>query len=169
MTLNRSRSPRQSPRCRGLRLQRLLRAQICDLRRGEAGGLAKIGGSAFYAANSLESLTIPEGVTEIGSYAFCAMSRLRTISLPASLKNVCGGEWFGNLFARGTSNNAPENLMNINFADGGYTFSSYDGAVYSADGKALIYSPAAKKSLEFAKGGETDGSVRALESQISRR
>ena len=123
----------------------------------EGSELKKIGGSAFYAANSLETLTIPDGVTEIGSYAFCAMSRLRTISLPASLKNVCGGEWFGNLFSRGTSNNAPENLMNINFADGGDTFSSYDGAVYSADGKTLIYSPAAKKSLEFAKGVETIG------------
>ena len=123
----------------------------------EGSGLTKIGGSAFYAANSLESLTIPEGVTEIGSYAFCAMSRLRAINLPASLKNVCGGEWFGNLFSRGTSNNAPENLMNVNFADGGDTFSSYDGAVYSADGKTLIYSPAAKKSLEFAKGVETIG------------
>lgn len=123
----------------------------------EGSGLTKIGESAFYAANSLESLTIPEGVTEIGSYAFCAMSRLRAINLPASLKNVCGGEWFGNLFSRGTSNNAPENLMNVNFADGGDTFSSYDGAVYSADGKTLIYSPAAKKSLEFAKGVETIG------------
>ncbi len=123
----------------------------------EGSGLTKIGGSAFYAANSLETLTIPDGVTEIGSYAFCAMSRLRAINLPASLKNVCGGDWFGNLFSRGTSNNAPENLMNINFADGGDTFSSYDGAVYSADGKTLIYSPAAKKSLEFAEGVETIG------------
>ena len=123
----------------------------------EGSGLTKIGESAFYAANSLETLTIPDGVTEIGSYAFCAMSRLRAINLPASLTTVCGGEWFGNLFSRGTSNNAPENLMNINFADGGDTFSSYDGAVYSADGKTLIYSPAAKKSLEFAEGVETIG------------
>ncbi|MFQ9147992.1 MAG: leucine-rich repeat protein [Eubacteriales bacterium] len=127
--------------------------------------LNKIGGSAFYAANSLESLTIPESVTEIGIYAFCAMSRLRTISLPASLKNVCGGEWFGNLFARGTYG-APESLINVNIMGEG-RYASYDGAVYSSDNKTLIYCPAAKKSLNFADGVETIGEYAFCNSRLT--
>lgn len=127
--------------------------------------LNRIGGSAFYAANSLESLTIPESVTEIGIYAFCAMSRLRTISLPASLKNVCGGEWFGNLFARGTYG-APESLINVNIMGEG-RYASYDGAVYSSDNKTLIYCPAAKKSLNFADGVETIGEYAFCNSRLT--
>lgn len=131
----------------------------------EGSGLTKIGESAFYAANSLESLTIPKGVTEIGIYAFCAMSRLRTISLPASLKNVCGGEWFGNLFARGTYG-APESLINVNIMGEG-RYASYDGAVYSSDNKTLIYCPAAKKSLNFADGVETIGEYAFCNSRLT--
>lgn len=119
-------------------------------------GLTKIGSMAFYAANSIETLSVPDSVAEIGKYAFCAMKSLREINLPASLTEVCGGEWFGNLFARGT-NSAPENLLNVNITgEGGYA--SYDGAVYSSDKKTLIYCPAAKKSLDFAEGVETIGS-----------
>ena len=116
--------------------------------------LKTIGAEAFYAANQVESLTIPEGVASIGLYAFAAMGKLKTVSLPSTLAAVCGGEWFGSLFARGTSGGAPEALTAVNIADGNEQYSSYDGIVYSADGKTLLYAPAARKSIDWLEGVE---------------
>ena len=118
----------------------------------EDSRLKTIGNEAFYAANQLESLTIPEGVTSIGQYAFAAMNKLQTITLPGTLTTVCGGEWFGNLFARGTSGGAPAALASVNITEGGEQYRSHDGAVYSADGKTLIYCPAAKQSIDWLDG-----------------
>ena len=118
----------------------------------EGSQLKTIGNEAFYAANQLESLTIPEGVTSIGQYAFAAMNKLQTITLPSTLTTVCGGEWFGNLFARGTSGGAPAALASVNITEVGEQYRSHDGAVYSADGKTIIYCPAAKQSIDWLNG-----------------
>ena len=117
--------------------------------------LTKIGQEAFYAVNQLQDLAIPEGVTEIGKYAFAAMSALETITLPSTLETVCDEEWFGNLFARGTSGGAPESLTEVNIAEGNPNYISYDGVVYSADGKNLIYCPAQKSSIQWSEAVET--------------
>ena len=118
----------------------------------EGSRLKTIGNEAFYAVNQLESLIIPEGVTSIGQYAFAAMNKLRTITLPGTLTTVCGGEWFGNLFARGTSGGAPAALASVNITEVGEQYRSHDGAVYSADGKTIIYCPAAKQSIDWLNG-----------------
>ena len=118
----------------------------------EDSRLKTIGNEAFYAVNQLESLTIPEGVTSIGRYAFVAMNKLQTITLPGTLTTVCGGEWFGNLFARGTSGGAPAAPPSVNITEGGKQYRSHDGAVYSADGKTIIYCPAAKQSIDWLDG-----------------
>lgn len=120
----------------------------------EGSQLKTIGNEAFYAANQLESLTIPEGVTSIGQYAFAAMNKLQTITLPSTLTTVCGGEWFGNLFVRETSGGAPAALNSVNITEGSEQYRSHDGAVYSADGKTLIYCPAAKQSIDWLAGVE---------------
>ena len=49
------------------------------------GSIKSIGRYAFYGCKSLESITIPEGVTEIGYYAFCSCISLREVKLPESL------------------------------------------------------------------------------------
>ena len=118
----------------------------------EGSRLKTIGNEAFYAVNQLESLTIPEGVTSIGRYAFTAMNKLQTITLPGTLPKVCSGEWFGSLFGRGTSGGAPVALNSVNITEDGEQYRSYDGAVYSADGKTLIYCPAAKQSIDWLDG-----------------
>ena len=118
----------------------------------EGSRLKTIGNEAFYAVNQLESLIIPEGVTSIGQYALAAMNKLRTITLPGTLTTVCGGEWFGNLFARGTSGGAPAALASVNITEVGEQYRSHDGTVYSADGKTLIYCPAAKQSIDWLNG-----------------
>lgn len=119
------------------------------------GQLTKIGQEAFYAANQLQELSIPEGVTEIGKYAFAAMRALETITLPSTLKTVCDGEWFGTLFARSTKSGAPEALSEVDIAEGNPDYISHDGAVYSADGKCLIYCPAQKSAIEWNEAVET--------------
>ena len=50
--------------------------------------LTTIGERAFYEANSLEKIVIPETVTEIDSYAFGYCSSLTTVNLTASLKKL---------------------------------------------------------------------------------
>lgn len=118
----------------------------------EGSRLKTIGNDAFYAVNHLESLIIPEGVTSIGKYAFAAMNKLQTITLPGTLTTVCGGEWFGNLFAREPSGGAPAALASVNITEDGEQYRSHDGAVYSADGKTIIYCPAAKQSIDWLNG-----------------
>ena len=120
----------------------------------EDGQLTTIGDSAFYAANQLETLTIPEGVTSIGNHAFTATNKLQTITLPSTLTTVCGDAWFGNLFAFGSQNSAPANLMAVNIASGNEQYCSYDGVVYAADGKTLLYCPAAKQTIDWLAGVE---------------
>ena len=49
------------------------------------GSVKSIGMYAFYGCKSLESITIPEGVTEIGYHAFFSCTSLREVKLPESL------------------------------------------------------------------------------------
>ena len=132
----------------------------------EGSRLKTIGNEAFYAVNQLESLTIPEGVTSIGQYAFTAMNKLQTITLPGTLTKVCSGEWFGSLFGRGTSGGAPVALNSVNITEDGEQYRSYDGAVYSADGKTLIYCPAAKQSIDWLAGVEEIASYAFLKTTM---
>ena len=43
---------------------------------------------AFYGCTSLESITIPEGVTSIGEYAFFGCTSLASINLPESIESI---------------------------------------------------------------------------------
>ncbi len=54
-------------------------------------GLKTIESSLFYGCSSLESVTIPKGVTNIYSEAFFDCSSLKSISFPSSLENL--GWW----------------------------------------------------------------------------
>lgn len=51
-------------------------------------GVVKIGGSAFYGCNSLDSIEIPDSVTEIGGSAFYGCSNLSSIGIPKDLKSI---------------------------------------------------------------------------------
>lgn len=78
------------------------------------------------------NFVIPEGVTELGENAFGAYGALgiTEVQLPASLKTV-----YGNVFA------ALGELQSITVASGNSKFISYDGLLYSADGKKLLACP----------------------------
>ena len=91
------------------------------------------------------------------------MNALETLNLPASLTTAGDSEesWFGELFVSvsktGTPQGIPVKLASINVAEGGKTYSSKDGVVYSADGTTLLYCPAKKTSISFDKNTTTFG------------
>ncbi|MCR5250208.1 MAG: leucine-rich repeat protein [Lachnospiraceae bacterium] len=54
----------------------------------EIGWDENIPAYAFYGCSSLESVTIPEGVTNIGSYAFEGCSSLENVTIPEGVTNI---------------------------------------------------------------------------------
>lgn len=50
-----------------------------------------IGDNAFYRCESLQSVTLPEGVASIGIYAFYACPALQSVTLPSTLASI--GNW----------------------------------------------------------------------------
>jgi len=91
----------------------------------------------FYNCKSLTSVSVPEGITSISSGAFAECSNLSSISLPSSLSSLDTGAFSGDV-----------NLASISAAGGSY--SSYDGCVYSGDGKQLLLCPQGKTGIAFS-------------------
>ena len=50
--------------------------------------VTKIGDSAFYSCNTLESITIPNSVTSIGEWAFIYCDALKSITIPNSVVSI---------------------------------------------------------------------------------
>ena len=50
--------------------------------------VTKIGDSAFYSCNTLESITIPNSVTSIGEWAFMYCDALKSITIPNSVVSI---------------------------------------------------------------------------------
>jgi len=58
-------------------------------------GGTSIGERAFYNCNSLESITIPEGVTSIGEYAFDGCTGVSSIVIPEGVTSIGKGVFHG--------------------------------------------------------------------------
>ena len=87
---------------------------------------------AFYGANHLTSVVIPEGVTIIGNSAF-SNSSITIIMLPSTVTEL--GE---NLFS------FCDNLTAINVTEGNPNYMSVNGVLYSDNGTKLLQYPAGK-------------------------
>lgn len=59
------------------------------------GTIKIINNKAFFCANSLQSLVLPEGVTTLGANAFSAASKITYIDLPSTLTSI-GSDCFRN-------------------------------------------------------------------------
>lgn len=101
----------------------------------------------FYNCPSLKEVIIPDGITSIESDAFGKCGNLTRIVLPKSLVSLDLSAFSGD-----------DNLTSIEVTADNKTYSSYDGCVYSKDGKELLLCPQGKTSTKFSENIETIGS-----------
>ena len=102
-----------------------------------SGSTGAVSQRQFYNCSSLGSVTVPDGVTSIGAEAFGSCANLSSISLPSTLSSLDMSAFAGCV-----------NLGSISVASGSY--SSYDGCVYTADGRHLLLCPQGKTGISFA-------------------
>lgn len=57
-------------------------------------GVTSIGVGTFQNCVSLTSIAIPEGVTEIGAYAFLYCTSLKSITIPAGVTSIGDGAFY---------------------------------------------------------------------------
>lgn len=96
-------------------------------------GTTAVMGYAFGANTALISLTVPEGITELPEGAFLQLSGLTQLSLPASLRAMSQMALPGH-----------GALEKITVADGNENYQTYDGVLFSRDGKTLLRFPAGR-------------------------
>ena len=91
-----------------------------------------------------DSFTIPEGVVTISNNAFIYARNLSKLTLAASV-----GEIDFNYVRIGY-------LSEINVATGSATYTAFDGILYSADGKTLVFCPPKKAGVLTVKNGTVE-------------
>jgi uncharacterized protein YgiM (DUF1202 family) len=96
-------------------------------------GTNVIAEDAFGYNRCLESISIPEGVSVLADYTLLLAEGMKQISLPASLASIGNSA----LPASGA-------LTQITVAENNAFFQSYEGVLFSRDGKTLILYPAGK-------------------------
>ncbi len=145
-----------------------------DVVAGVSGFARAIGPRAFYHCESLAEIEFGLGGTGDLSFAeraFWGCTSLKTLNLPNRLRGVendYDAFQFGLKLAGGLSN--PNAVMcfseydgrdcaaveSINVEEGGLYFSSYDGALYTAGRKMLVFCPQQKSgTITIAKEAET--------------
>lgn len=145
-----------------------------DVVAGVSGFARAIGPRAFYHCESLAEIEFGLGGTGDLSFAeraFWGCTSLKTLNLPNRLRGVendYDAFQFGLKLAGGLSN--PNAVMcfseydgrdcaaveSINVEEGGLYFSSYDGALYTAGRKMLVFCPQKKSgTITIAKEAET--------------
>lgn len=104
-----------------------------------SGSAGAVSAREFYNCSSLVNVNVPDGVTSIGAEAFGSCVNLSSISLPSTLSSLDMSAFSGDV-----------NLGSISVSSGSY--SSYDGCVYTADGRHLLLCPQGKTGISFAPG-----------------
>ncbi len=102
--------------------------------------LIRIGNAAFFEC-ALSSVIIPQGVESIGDEVFCGNPHLEYVKIPASVSHI-GTNPFANC--------SPS--IKIEIDEENPCFRVYDGCVYTADGKRLLFAPPAVERVEVIGG-----------------
>lgn len=113
--------------------------------------LRTIGKGAFTACVSLEIVEIPEGVVSIDKEAFMSCAAMTSLSLPATLTRL-GSVYPGDSFEQNASVTGCNELQMVTVAEGNPVYSSYDGMLYSADGKTLLFCPRGRTNAVVKEG-----------------
>lgn len=93
---------------------------------------------AFSNCDNLATVNMSESVRTVGSAAFSGCTDLYSISLPKSVRTIGSG-----VFAGCTS------LASVPIAATNENYTSYDGVIYSADGKKLVQYLAGRPSTTY--------------------
>ena len=131
-------------------------------------GLKQIGCYAFSDAK-LKELTIPATVNKIGYLPFESISKDATVTMPAmGLDAMCmehDDVLYDLIFKRVKEINLNTNYTfdkkyiyaseKLNLLDSDPNYKSYDGVVYTKDGKKIVQVPRYKNTLEIRKGCTT--------------
>ena len=128
--------------------------------------LKTIGDGAFYNCFRLTEINVPEGVEEIGDYAFRISQGLTKLTLPSTLTKFGSSvpAVFGDL--KSATLTATDSLTEIEIAFGNTVYMSHNGAVYSADGKTLLYVPSGKTgTVDILEGTESIGEYSFMRSK----
>lgn len=100
--------------------------------------LKTLGWGALSMCDKLSTVVIYSGLERIDNYAFNGCSSLKSISLPSTIKTI-GNEAFG----------ACSKLEEINIHLANKNYTSFNGVLYTKDGKTLIKYPAGKADTTF--------------------
>lgn len=115
-----------------------------------------IGEEAFSGYTQLRQVTLPDGLLTIENHAFAGCIGLQTMTLPASLQQISAYAFEGC--------RAMEDIM---VAADSQTLNSQDGVLFTANGKTLLYYPAARPCEDYIipDGVETiaSGAMRGTE------
>jgi hypothetical protein len=111
-------------------------------------GVLSIGENAFKGCTGLESVRLPEGLKSIGYTSFGNCDSLTEIAVPKTVTDIGGWAFV-----------ACDKLEKITVEAGNKNYVSYEGVLYSADGKTLICYPAGKTDASYTvmNGVETIG------------
>ncbi len=102
-------------------------------------GVVQIGKDCFYGCVSLTGVSLPATLTSIGDGAFTGCVSLKSVLLPAACSSLGSGAFAG-----------CDALADIGVAEGSAAFSSVDGVLMSADKTELIVYPAGKPAAEYS-------------------
>lgn len=101
-------------------------------------GVTDIGKNAFGDNSNLTSIVIPEGVTSVGDYAISLCHKLESVTIPASLTSIGSGAF-----------SECEAMKEFSVADDNPNYKSVDGALFTKDGKELMYYPVGNDRTEY--------------------
>lgn len=139
-----------------------------------------IGKFAFSCCSNLLSVSLPSGINSISQECFSNCKKLSDITISNGINTISWGAFAGTAIE---TLRIPKSVSSISYAIFGEngkknkkiivskynkTYSSYDGVLYNKDKTKLIYCPAGKTSIKFAKGVKSIGKKAFYASKITK-